>query len=194
VIAPAAQDFLARHPDVVLDLSFTDEVVDLLAQKADVAIRTGRLPDSTLVARKLGESRLLLCAAPDYLKRRGTPQKPADLAAHDCLTFNFRRSRTGWPFRAGRRHFDMPVAGNLQVNNGETLRQLTLAGAGIARLGLWHVRADLKRGALIPVLEKFNPGDVEIISAVYVGGGPLPQRVRAFIDYLVEVVARLRIL
>lgn len=91
--------FLAANPDIIIDFSVTDEVVDLLAQKADVAIRMGSLPDTALLARKLGQSRRIVCAAPAYLKRKATLEKPEDLRGHDCLTFNFRRSRTGWPFR-----------------------------------------------------------------------------------------------
>jgi len=121
----------------------------------------GTLPDSALVARKLGQSRRVVCAAPGYLARKGTPKSPDDLQHHDCLTFNFRRSRIGWPFREKRRDLEIPVSGSVQVNNGETMRQMVLAGVGIARLGLWHVADDIERGMLVPLLEKFNPGDLE---------------------------------
>jgi DNA-binding transcriptional LysR family regulator len=189
-IVPSMPSFLARHPDLIVDLSFTDDVVNLLAQKADIAIRVGVLPDSTLMARKLGQSRRVVCAAPGYLKRKGTPVAPEDLRQHDCLTFNFRRAGSGWPFRHNGRDLDQPVSGNLQVNNGETMKQLALAGAGIARLGLFHVAAEIKQGSLVPLLEKFNPGDSELVNAVYVGGGHVPRRVRAFIDHMVEAIAR----
>lgn len=188
VIAPAIPAFIARHSDIVIDLSFTDDVVNLLTQKADLAFRMGTLPDSALVARKLGQSTRVVCAAPAYIARKGIPKTPADLQHHDCLTFNFRRSRVGWPFRERREVFDVAVAGNIQVNNGETMRQMVLTGVGVARLGRWHVIDDIKRGDLVPLLEKFNPGDLEMINAVYVGGGQLPPRVRAFIDYMVEIV------
>jgi DNA-binding transcriptional LysR family regulator len=187
-VAPAIPAFLARHADVVIDLSVTDDVVNLLAQKADVAFRVGPLPDSTLVARKLGQSRRMICAAPAYLGLRGTPRVPADLLRHDCLTFNFRRSRIGWPFYEDGRELEIPVAGSVQINNGETMRQMVIAGAGIARLASWHVADDIRRGALVPLLEGFNPGDVEMINAVYAGGGQVPRRVRAFIDHMVETV------
>jgi len=188
-VAPAIPAFLARHPELTVDLSFTDDIVNLLSQKADVAFRMGTLPDSALVARKIGQSRRIVCAAPRYLAKKGTPKVPADLQHHDCLTFNFRPSHIGWPFREKRRELEIPVAGSVQVNNGETMRQMVLAGTGIARLGLWHVAEDFKRGALVPLLEKFNPGDLEIISAVQVGGGQVPRRVRAFIDHMAETVA-----
>jgi DNA-binding transcriptional LysR family regulator len=188
IVAPAVPGFLARHPELAVDFSVTDDVVNLLAQKADIAFRVGNLPDSALVARKLGQSRRVICAAPAYLARHGTPATPAALQQHDCLTFNFRRSRVGWPFREKGRTQEIAVAGSLQINNGETMRQMVLAGAGIARLGAWHVADDIKRGALVPLFERFNPGDLELIHAVYVGGGPVPRRVRALIDYMTAVV------
>lgn len=188
-VAPAIRSFLERYPDVVIDLSFTDDVVNLLAQRADVAIRSGSLPDSALMARKLGQSRRVVCAAPSYIDRRGVPVSPGDLRQHDCLTFNFRRSLTGWLFREAGHDVEFAVAGSIQVNNGETMRQMALAGAGIARLGRWHVAEDIARGDLVPLLEPFNPGDLEMVSAVYLAGGPVPRRVRAFIDHMAGIVA-----
>lgn len=191
-VAPAVPAFLERYPDVSVDLSFTDRTVDLLAEQTDLAIRMGDLPESGLVARKLGQSRRVVCAAPSYLERRGTPLSPADLRDHDCLTFNFRRTRSSWPFLADvsdKRTHEQPITGKLQMNSGETMRQLTLAGAGIARLGLFHVAADIRAGLLVPLLEAQNPGDLELIHAVYVGGSRIPRRVRAFIDHLVEHLA-----
>jgi DNA-binding transcriptional LysR family regulator len=189
-VAPSIGRFLASHPNLTVDLSFTDEVVNLLEEKADVAIRVGNLPDSTLKARKLAQGRRVVCASPDYLKRHGTPQVPADLSKHNCLTFNFRRSRIGWPFRHKRREFEQPVSGNLLVNNGETMRQIVLSGVGIARLGRWHVADAIKSGALVPLLEDFNPDDLELIHAVYLGGGNVPGRVRTFIDHMIETLGR----
>ncbi|WP_275791474.1 LysR substrate-binding domain-containing protein [Pararhizobium gei] len=184
-VAPAIPEFVSRHPDLIVDLSFTDGIVDLVAEKTDVAIRMGNLPDSGLIARKLGQSRRVVCASPDYLARRGSPQTPADLAYHDCLTFNFRRARPSWPFRDRDRDIAQLVQGSIVVNNGETMKQMVLAGAAIARVGLFHVADDIAAGRLIPLLEDFNPGDLELVHAVYVGGGPLPHRVRAFIEHMV---------
>lgn len=185
-IAPAVPSFIKKHPDVIVDLSFADDVVDLIAQKTDIAIRTGNLPDSSLIAKKLAQSRRVVCASPAYLKKHGTPQIPSDLIHHECMTFNFRRSRIGWPFKFKGRDLEQSVSGNLKVNNGETMKQLALAGVGICRVGLFHVEEDIKAGRLVLLLEKYNPGDVEFISAVYVGGGHTPKRVRAFIDHIVD--------
>jgi DNA-binding transcriptional LysR family regulator len=178
--------FLVAHPDVTIDFSVTDDVVDLLAQNADVAIRMGTLPDSALVARRLGQSRRIVCASPAYLRRKGVPKSPEDLRQHACLTFNFRRTRAGWPFRVKGQAVEQPVSGPLLVNNGETMKQMMLAGVGIGRVGLWHVAKEIKSGKLTPLLEQFNPGDTEMVHAVYVGGGKVPNRVRAFIDHLAK--------
>jgi DNA-binding transcriptional LysR family regulator len=189
-VAPLIGPFLDRHPNVIVDLSLTDDVVDLVAERADVAIRMGDLPDSALLARKLGQSRRVVCAAPDYLERNGTPMKPRDLERHECLTFNFRRARTGWPFQRGAGKVEQhPVSGKALVNNGETMRQMAIAGLGIARLGRFHVAADIEAGTLVPLLEDYNPGDLELMHAVHVGGGHVPRRVRVFIDYLAERLA-----
>lgn len=187
-VAPAMPAFIARNPDIIVDLSFTDGIVDLVAEKTDVAIRMGNLPDSGLIARKLGQSSRVVCAAPSYLERKGTPETPEDLARHDCLTFNFRRTGPSWPFRFKGREVAQPVKGSLIVNNGETMKQMVLAGAGIARLGLFHVAAEIAEGKLVPLLEHCNPGDLELIHAIYVGGGPVPDRVRAFIEYMIETL------
>jgi DNA-binding transcriptional LysR family regulator len=193
-VAPAMPAFLARNPDLIVDLSFTDGIVDLVAEKTDVAIRMGNLPDSGLIARKLGQSRRVVCAAPSYLECRGMPRTPADLERHDCLTFNFRRARPSWPFRVEGRDVAQPVTGSLVVNNGETMKQMALAGAGVARLGLFHVAAEIADGKLVPLLEDCNPGDLELVHAIYVGGGPLPHRVRAFIEHMIETLDRLPLL
>jgi len=189
-VAPSIGRFVEDNPNLTVDLSFTDEVVNLLEENADVAIRVGDLPDSALKARKLAQSRLVVCASPDYLKRSGMPKAPADLRHHNCLTFNFRRSRVGWPFRYRRREFEQPVSGNVQINNGESMRQLVLAGVGIARLSRWHVAGAIKSGALVPLLEEFNPNDLEMIHAVYLGGGNVPNRVRTFIDHMIDTLGK----
>jgi DNA-binding transcriptional LysR family regulator len=185
-IAPLIPGFLARYPAVTVDLSLTDDMVDLLRHPVDVAIRTGDLPDSGLTARRLRMGPRLVVAAPAYLARRGHPAHPDDLAGHNCLTLNFRRPRTYWPFREGERDYTLAVDGDFQTNNGETLRQMAVVGLGIARLGGFHVADDLAAGRLIEVLAGFNPGDQEPVSALFVGGAGMPHRVRAFVDYAVE--------
>ncbi|MBO1907152.1 LysR family transcriptional regulator [Microvirga sp. 3-52] len=188
-LIPLLPDFLERHPEVSVDVTLTDTVVDLLEDRADVAIRVGPLKSSQLVARKLGESQMMLVAAPSYLDRHGTPQSPEDLARHNLLGFSFARQSNGWPFKDRRDNVSAVVpTGNAQVSDGESMRLLVLTGLGISRLSRFHVGPDVDAGRLVPVLEAYNPGDTESIHAVYVGGGHLPARVRAFLDYLVETV------
>ena len=189
LLLPIVPAFLACHPQVSLDIALTDRVVDLLEDRTDVALRSGPLKSSRLVARKLGQTRLMVVASPAYLARMGTPRTPADLASHNCLAFSYVRAVNGWPFtKRGRRTEVMPQ-GNTQISDGEALRAVAVAGLGLARLAEFQVRADLDAGRLMPVLEDYNPGETEDIHAVYVGqGAHLPARVRAFLDFLVAHV------
>lgn len=187
-ILPWTAEFLALFPDIQLDVTLTDDMVDLIRERVDVAIRHGALRDSSLMARKLGESRQVVIASPAYLERHGTPQTPAELIHHNCINFNFRRSVEGWPFRdpaSGRRDL-LPVSGNLKASSGSIIRQYCLAGLGIGRVGRFHVEPDIQCGRLVPVLEEFNPEDIEVIHAVYAGHEHLAARIRAFIDFIAE--------
>ncbi len=188
LLLPLVPDFLAKHPEVTLDIVLTDQVVDLLDERADVALRVGDLQSSSLMARKLGESRAVVVASPDYLARRGVPMTLQDLSQHDQLDFNFTRSVRNWPFLGtdGQVAY-LPGVAAVQVGDGESLRELALAGAGLARMSVFSAARDIAAGRLVPVLEAFNPGDVLEVHVVFLGqGGRLPARVRAFIDYLVE--------
>ena len=188
-LLPLVPGFLARHPGVTLDVALTDEVVDLLEVRADVAIRTGPLRASRLVARKLGASRMAVVASPAYLERHGAPRTPAEIERHNRIGFNVARSFEGWPFLVRGSVTALPARGNVQVGDGESARRLALGGAGLARLALFHVAPDLRAGRLRSVLERFNPGDEREVHAVFVGqGGRLPARVRTFVDYLAEHV------
>ena len=188
-LLPLAPLFLARYPQVTLDIVLTDEVVDILGQRADVAVRAGPLKSSSLLARKLGQTRMAIVASPAYLARRGTPRVPAELAAHNLLDANYARARAGWPLRLPEGDIVVPVIGNAQASDGEALRQLALAGLGLARLAAFQVRADIAAGRLLALLEGYNPGDSEDVHAVFVGqGGHVPLRVRVFLDFLAEHV------
>ena len=188
-VAPALPGFLARHPELTVDLSITDDVVNLLTQKADVAIRVGDLADSSLMAKKLAESPRVVVASPAYLAAHGVPQTPEALERHNCLRFNFRRPGRGWPFTRDGQIFEQALTGNVLLNNGETMKQILLAGVGIARLGRFHVAAEIARGDLVLLLEAFNPGDLEAISAVYLSGEHMPGRIRAFVDHMAAYMA-----
>lgn len=188
-VVPLLGEFLRFYPHIVLDFALTDTIVDIAGGQADVAIRFGPLADSLLTARKLGESRRVIVATPDYLRRCGTPTAPEDLHRHNCLNFSFRRAEPVWPFRVDNRNTALSVKGNIEANNGETLGQLAAAGVGIARVGAFSVADDIAAGRLVPILEAFNPGDVELIHAVFVGGANTPARVRVFVDFLAERLA-----
>jgi len=189
-LLPLLPGFMRRHPGVQVDVALTDTVVDLLEERADVAIRVGPLRESRLLARKLGESPMVVVAAPSYLGEHGTPQTPHDLAHHNMLGFCFTKQIEGWPFRDGKGGvISIHPVGNALVSDGEAMQRLVVAGLGLARLTRFHVQADIDAGRLVPVLEAYNPGDLEAVHAVFVGhGGQLPARVRAFLDYLVEHV------
>ena len=187
ILAPVLPEFLARHPGVTLDIVQTDAVVDLLAERTDVAVRAGPLRSSSLVARKLGETSLLIVAAPSYLDRAGEPRTIADLERHSRLGFGYARAVDGWPLRKNGETVVVPATGRVQASDGEGLRHLALAGVGLARLAAFTVRADIAARRLVPVLGDLEPGETEAFHAVYVGlGGPLPSRVRALLDFLAE--------
>lgn len=187
-VLPLLPRFLGLYPMVELDVSLTDAVIDLMDEGADIAIRSGPLRDSRLMARKLMEGRRIVVASPAYLAAHGPLEAPQDLANHNCLRFNFRRSMDEWPFRdpTSGETFTLPVGGKAHGNNGVVLRQFALAGIGLARLGAFHVADDIRAGRLIPVLEQFCADDPEIVHAVYVGHDHLATRVRAFVDFLAD--------
>lgn len=190
VIVPILAEFTARYPHILVDISLSDELSDVLGGKADVAVRFGKLADSPLTARKIGQTGRSIVASRSYLARMGTPKVPEDLHKHNCLNFNFKRAAPGWPFLRDGRHYALNVGGNMEANNGETLVQLAQQGVGIARVGSFHVDGEVAAGRLVRLLDAYNPGDIEDIHALFIGGANTPQRVRVFVDFLVERLAR----
>jgi len=183
-VEPLLPAFWAEYPNVAVDLSLSDEIVDLYLDRTDVAFRVGVLTSSSLTARKLGTAPRKIVAAPDYLRRHGRPESVADLARHACLGLNFRRSIPVWPLRDGGRIVDRGVSGPLLANNGETVRRMALAGMGLARMGEFHIREDLRTGTLVEVLAGASEGDHEDVHALFLGRERMPQRVRAFLDFM----------
>lgn len=189
VLIPLVPRFLELHPQITLNIVLTDRVVDLMEERADVAIRWGELPPSDLIARRLGATGQAILGSPGYFARHGTPSTPQELEAHNRLGFTYRRSVPDWPLSVDGRVIDMPITGNVRAGDGEALRALVLAGVGLGRLSLYHVQADIDAGRLVPVLEAFNPRDIAPIHALYLGRpGRLPARVRALLDFLVAHV------
>ena len=188
-LLPLLPAFLARYPEITVDIVLTDEVIDLIEHRTDVAVRAGPLKNSSLVARKLGATRKAIFGSPAYLAKHGVPRTPGDLVRHNCLGFNRSLSLNGWPVLQDGQLVSLPAQGNARISDGASLQRLAVAGVGLARLAVFHCRDDIAAGRLVPVLEAFNPGDLEEIHAVFLGhGGWLPARVRAFLDFLVENV------
>lgn len=177
-LTPIATDFLGAYPDIVLNLRFGDRTLNMLQEHVDVAIRLGPLADSALIARRIGEVRKVLAASPDYLGRHGTPQEPAELARHECLDFAGFRRVTSWD-TAGE---PAPARPRLSIDTAEPLVDAAIAGAGIVGLFSFHLAPAIRAGQLVPLLRQFEPPPLPV-HIVYVGGGPLPLKVRAFLDF-----------
>ncbi|EPX61183.1 Transcriptional regulator, LysR family [Cystobacter fuscus DSM 2262] len=184
-VEPLLPAFWAAHPHIRVDLSLSDEIVDLYLDRTDVAFRVGALESSSLIARRIGTARRKIVASPAYLQRHGVPRTSDDLDHHNCLGFNFRRSAPVWPLKQGGRIVDRTVGGNLLANNGETVRRMAIAGVGLARLADFHVTSDLAAGRLVEVLAGDGMGDAEEVHALHLGGQRVPRRVRAFLDFMV---------
>ncbi len=186
-IMPALADFQSTFPAVKVAVSVTDRMVDLVQEGFDLAIRVGRPRDSSLVARKIGSGRRIVCASPAYLKKAGTPQVPADLANHNCLTFRTHPGSNVWSFRLGRGTLNVRVSGSLFADDGESLVAAAMAGLGLILLPAWLVGVELGEGRLLEVLPEFQiiPKDTPLY-ALYPHQRHLPPKVRVFIDFLVE--------
>ncbi len=184
-VAPLVPDFLARHPHVSLDLSLSDRFVSLLDEGFDLAIRIGQLGDSSLVARRLGRVRVLVCASPSYLAKRGTPKVPMDLVSHNCLRYSLVTSNREWSFRTASGHVSVPVTGNFLSNHGGAMGEAALAGLGIARLPDFIVAAAVKRGALKTVLDDCPSSDGGVF-AVHPAGRHPPPKITAFVGFLAD--------
>ena len=182
-LEPLLPAFWQAYPNIVVDLSLSDEIIDLYLDRTDVAFRVGTLPDSSMMARRIGVARRKIVASPAYLERHGTPTSLSDLGRHNCLGFNFRRTAPVWPLNESGRIVDRAVNGSLLANNGETVRRMAIAGVGLARLGEYHARADLLEGRLVEVLNDAVSGDEEEIHALFLGGERVPHRVRVFLDF-----------
>ena len=189
LLVPLVAELMQLYPGLQLDLSFTDQVVDLIAAHADIALRWGRLPSSDMVARLLGQTRQVIVASPAYLKQHGCLQLPQDLQSHVRIGWNYPRAVPHWPFVVNGEKQAISMGDVLRVNDGEAMRALVLAGAGLARLSLYHAWEELQAGRMKVVLEDFNTGILEPIHAVYVGKpGQLPARTRAVLDFLKQRV------
>mgnify|MGYP000632396608 CR=1 FL=1 len=184
-LVPLLPHFYSLYPHLQLTLQVSGSTVDLVAQGVDVAIRMGALKDTSLVARKLCESRRIICASPNYLQIQGEPKTAKDLESHNCLCMSSAPSFNQWSLTTpcGREVVD--VRGNFSADKLDILHQHALQGGGLVRLAEFMVEADIATGRLVPVLENCNR-EVQMVHAVFPHRQHLPSKVRVFVDYLVE--------
>ncbi|MFV0369133.1 MAG: LysR family transcriptional regulator [Hyphomicrobiaceae bacterium] len=186
-LCPVLPEFADRFPDIHVELSLTDRIVDLVNERIDVAVRAGVLKSSTLIQRKISEIRRVICASPDYLRAAGTPMVPGDLASHRIVVLSGISDFDRWPFyMPDGRVRRVSVTPNLVADNAEAVLELGLAGGGIVRLGDNLTRTHLDAGRLIPVLEEQHHTEALPISLVYLPGMKHSPRVRAFLDFVIE--------
>lgn len=184
-LAPLWPEFRARHPGATLDVTLGDRVVDLVDEGYDLAIRIARLPDSTLVSRRLAGTRMVLCAAPEYLRKHGRPREPADLAGHVTLAYSYWSGGDEWQFTGPDAAVGVRVKPWMHTNNGDSCRAAALAGAGIILQPSFLVGEDLRQKALVELMPEFRAVELGVY-AVYPTRRYLLPRVRAMVDFLAE--------
>jgi DNA-binding transcriptional LysR family regulator len=181
----AISDYLRRYPQVKVDLTLNDRVVDLVEEGFDVAVRIARRIDPGLVARRIARARMVACASPAYLRQSGMPKSPADLREHNCLTYAYAGVQNEWHFTRGRREQTVQVAGNLHANNGDILSLAAAEGAGVTVQPTFLAHELLRAKRLVRILEGWEADELGIF-AVYPSRRFLPPKVRSFIDFMAE--------
>jgi DNA-binding transcriptional LysR family regulator len=181
-VLPLVIEFLAAHPAVDVRLVLVDRVINLLEEHIDLAVRIGDLPDSSLVALRVGAIRRVTCGSPSYLAVRGVPAAPKDIAEHDCITFEGLASANAWSFRKGKAALSVRIHSRLTVNTAEAAIDAALAGIGLARVLSYQVSDVVRTGRLALVLEAFEPAPWPV-SLVHSGQRQLPLKLRAFLDF-----------
>lgn len=182
-IAPAVAEFLEKHPDLSVDMILQSGVVDMVDEGIDVAIHLGALEDTSLIARKLASSPVVVCAAPNYLAKHGIPKKPEDLAEHSCLVSWAVPPRDKWRFKGPNGEFRIKVSGRMQSNVAGPIRIAAIQGLGLVMLPSYIVGLDVSKGRLQTVLEDYVPSPLEI-HAIYPHRKYLSAKVRVFLDFL----------
>lgn len=187
-LVPAIPGFIKKYPNLRVHFSLSDSNVNLIEDNFDVAVRMGRLQDSSLRSRKLCDLQRIVVAAPRYVAEHGQPVTPQGLSRHACLTWGSPREHLNqWPFMINGRLEKLAVQGNFHSTDGTTLFQLCVAGMGIMRLGAHLAVPAIRRGDLVPLLSDYLAKDDTAIYAVYLSERQLVPRIRAFIDYFVDV-------
>jgi DNA-binding transcriptional LysR family regulator len=181
-VLPVVMDFLAAYPEIDVRLVQADRVIDLQENHVDLAVRIADLPDSSLIATRVGSIRRVVCASPGYFAAHGAPQRPADLAAHDCITFEGPIAPDIWAFASGETAATIPIRPRLTVNTAEAAVDAAVAGLGVTRVLSYQVAEALRADTLALALQEFEPPPSPV-SLVYAGQGLLPQKLRAFLDF-----------
>ena len=183
-LAAAIADYMAAYPDVAVELTLNDRIVDLVEEGYDVAVRIARLADSRLIARRLAPCHHVVCASPGYLKGHRRPEHPADLAQHNCLGYSYRARGDEWRFDGPDGSIAIQLKEMLQTNNGDALCAAAVAGGGIAILPTFIAGSDMIAGRLTPILAQYRIPEIAIY-ALYPPGRHLSVKVRSFVDFLV---------
>ncbi len=181
-VLPVVTEFLKAYPEIDIRMVLADRVVNLFEDHVDLAVRIGDLPDSGLVATRVGAIRRVVCASPAYFSLRGTPRRPGELGAHDCVTFEGLMVPEAWTFAIGRSLASVPIHSRLGVNTAEAAVDAAIAGVGIARVLSYQIAAATRAGTLAIALREFEPAPWPV-SLVYGGGRPVPLKLRAFLDF-----------
>ena len=193
---PLIPDFSAQYPELTVDLLLTDTVVDLFADRIDLAIRLGLLEDSTLIAQQLMKTHYRVCASPTYLQRCGQPQQPSDIEHHNCLLFPLSGYRSRWIFQDGDGvTSEIPVLGNVLISNAVALQQCAIAGMGLALLPNWLIDNDLKAGHLINVFPTYQVTATDFNTSVwlvYPSRTYVPLKVRVLIEFLKQWMPQIK--
>jgi LysR family transcriptional regulator for bpeEF and oprC len=187
-VVPRLPQFFAQYPDVAVDIVVSERYVSLVEEGIDVAVRIGKLADSTLIARRIGTIEAVTVAAPAYLERCGEPLSPRDLDQHACVAFMFNGEQRSWGFKCPSGPVAIEPKAVLRSNDAENVRAGVLAGIGVGHNPSWLFAAELASGAVRRVLQDYAP-DPSPINAVYPGGRALSGKVRAFTDFLADIFA-----
>lgn len=181
-LIPILAEFTFLHPNIEITLLSTDAVVDLLQERCDIAIRIGKLSDSSLKMRKLAESKMILVASPKYLKRHGIPRNLSDLEKHSCLNFYGHPELNRWPFKNKKATWEWYAKNSFSADNGESIAKMVLSDGGIARLSAFMVREHITQGKLTPLLEQHNFNEWQPIYLLH--PGHISARVKCVIDFI----------
>ena len=179
---PVVTAFLKAYPEIHVRLVLADHMINLVEDHVDAALRIGSLADSSMTAIKVGEIRRVVCASPAYFSARGQPRKPADLAAHDCITFEGLQSPEAWVFGVGKAQQSVAIHSRLAVNTAEAAIDAAVTGLGVTRVLSYQVAAALEAGTMALALREFEPAPLPV-SLIHAGGRLLPLKLRAFLDF-----------